>query len=134
MNENIYKQLKSVELDKAKKGKFSYASWSDVWETVINFDDKAIYEVGETEGGFPAFINSTGGIVKVKVTIKGLSRTQWLPIMDFRNQSIPKDKITTMDINKTIQRCLVKCVALFGLGLYIYKGEDLPPTPSIDEV
>jgi len=124
--ENIYEQLKGKELEITKKGTFNYSSWSDVWDEVLQFDDKATFEVHETEKGFPAFINITGGLVKVSVTIKELTRSQWLPIMNNFNASIPKDSIKSTDVNKTIQRCLVKCIALFGLGLYIYQGEDLP--------
>ena len=123
-NKTTYAELSIIELETEKKGNFNYASWSDVWDEVIKYDGAATYEVKETDKGFPAFINSTGGLVCVKVTIKGITRSQWLPIMDYRNQSIKKDLITSMDINKSIQRCMVKCVALFGLGLWIFKGEE----------
>jgi len=121
-----YQHFKKVQLATEKKTGFTYASWSCVWEKVIEYDDKATFEVHETEKGFPAFINSTGGMVKVSVTIKEITRTQWLHIMGYGNKSLTKEQITSTEINKHIQRCLVKCIALFGLGLYIYKGEDLP--------
>ena len=54
----------------------------------------------------------------------------YLPVMDFRNASIPADKVNMMDVNKAIQRCTVKAIALHGLGLYIYAGEDLPEEPQ----
>ena len=127
---NIYDQLKTIKLEISKKNKFNYASWSDVWDAVLSVDPNATYEVHEAPSGFPAFINSMGGLVKVSVTIKEVTKTQWLPIMNNYNQSIPKDTIKTTDVNKSIQRCLVKCVALFGLGLYIYRGEDLPEDQS----
>jgi len=66
--------------------------------------------------------------VEVGVTIEGLEHIEHLPVMDYRNQSIPLEKITSMDVNKAIQRCLVKAIARHGLGLYIYSGEDLPDT------
>ena len=53
--------------------------------------------------------------------------------MDFRNASIPADKVNMMDVNKAIQRCTVKAIALHGLGLYIYAGEDLPEEPQREQ-
>jgi hypothetical protein len=64
--------------------------------------------------------------VKTGVTIEGLEHIEYLPVMDYRNVSIPLDKITSMDMNKAIQRSLTKAAARHGLGLYIYAGEDLP--------
>jgi hypothetical protein len=55
-----------------------------------------------------------------------LEHIEYLPVMDYRNQSIPADKVTSFDVNKAIQRGLTKAVARHGLGLYIYAGEDLP--------
>ena len=60
----------------------------------------------------------------MSVTIQGLTRTEILPVMDNINRAIPEP--TATDINNSIKRCLVKCFALFGLGLYIYQGEALP--------
>jgi len=65
-----------------------------------------------------------GIFVKVSVTIEGCTRTELLPILDNRNKPIPKPN--SFDINTSIKRCLAKCLALQGLGLYIYRGEDLP--------
>jgi hypothetical protein len=64
--------------------------------------------------------------VKTGVTINGLEHIEYLPVMDYRNQSIPADKVTSFDVNKAIQRGLTKAAARHGLGLYIYAGEDLP--------
>ena len=61
---------------------------------------------------------------------KSLEHIEYLPVMDFRNNSIPLEKITSFDVNKTIQRSLTKAVARHGLGLYIYAGEDLPETDN----
>ena len=66
-----------------------------------------------------------GYMVFTKVTIKGLTREMWLPVMDYKNKAMI-DNATMFDINKTIMRCLTKNLAMFGLGLYIYAGEDLP--------
>ena len=64
--------------------------------------------------------------VKTGVTIKGLEHIEYLPVMDYRNKSIPLDSVTSFDVNKAIQRSLTKACARHGLGLYIYAGEDLP--------
>ena len=60
------------------------------------------------------------------VTVNGIEHIEYLPVMDYRNQSINADKVTSFDVNKAIQRSLTKAVARHGLGLYIYAGEDLP--------
>ena len=72
------------------------------------------------------------------MTVNGIEHIEYLPVMDFRNKSIPLESVTSFDVNKTIQRSLTKAVARHGLGLYIYAGEDLPeesdavqtPTPK----
>jgi hypothetical protein len=79
----------------------------------------------------PYFESNAGVIVKVGVTVNGLEHINYLPVMNFRNESIKKENVNMMDINKAIQRCTVKAIALHGLGLYIYAGEDLPETPLI---
>ena len=63
-------------------------------------------------------------MVYCTVTIDGLSRQMWLPVMDFKNQAISNPDC--VQVNKAKMRCLVKCLAMFGLGHYIYAGEDLP--------
>jgi hypothetical protein len=67
------------------------------------------------------------------VTVEGIEHIEYLPIMDYRNASIPVDKVVSTDVNKTIQRSLTKAVARHGLGLYIYAGEDIPD-PHDDEL
>ena len=72
--------------------------------------------------------------MKTGVTIEGLEHIEYLPVMDFRNASIPADKVTSFDVNKAIQRSLTKAAARHGLGLYIYAGEDLPEDAPRDRV
>jgi hypothetical protein len=81
------------------------------------------------------------------VTIEGQTLEMWLPVMDGKNKSMKKkpysyptkygdkqvDAATTFDINKTLMRCLVKNLAMFGLGIYIYAGEDLPDTQVVEQ-
>ena len=78
----------------------------------------------------PYFASKAGVMVKVGVTANDIEHINYLPVMDFRNQAISSEKVTMMDINKAIMRCTVKAIALHGLGLYIYAGEDLP---EVDE-
>ena len=68
--------------------------------------------------------------VKVGVTIDGLEHVEMLPVMNFKNQSIPLDKVTSCDANKAIQRAITKAIGRHGLGLYVYAGEDLPESES----
>jgi hypothetical protein len=100
-----------------------------------NFPE-ANYTIYEDANGIPYFTDGKTCWVKTGVTINGLEHIEYLPIMDFKNQSIPLERVTSMDMNKTIQRSLTKACARHGLGLYIYAGEDLPegaeeqPTPQ----
>ncbi len=71
---------------------------------------------------------------KTGVTINGLEHIEYLPVMDYKNKSIPADKVTSFDVNKAIQRSLTKALARHGLGLYIYAGEDLPEVDKGKEI
>ena len=70
-------------------------------------------------------------MVFTMVTVEEQSYEMWLPVMDFKNKAVKEADM--MDINKTIMRCLVKNLAMFGLSLYIYAGEDLPEQELIDK-
>lgn len=73
--------------------------------------------------------------VKVGVTIEGMEYVEMLPVMNFKNQSIPLDKVTSCDVNKAIQRAITKASARHGLGLlYVYAGEDYPDTAPTQSV
>ena len=81
----------------------------------------------ETETGYPAFIKpKIGGFVKVSVTVEGVEHIENYPIINFQNRAIKPEVMTAMDINSAIKRGLAKAIALHGLGLHLYKGEDLP--------
>ena len=109
-----------------KKGGLTYLSWPWAWHEVKIRYPFANYGVCEDEHGRPYFSDGHTCWVKVFVTIEGITHTEYLPIMDARNNSIPADKVTSFDMNKAIQRALTKACARHGLGLYIYAGEDLP--------
>ena len=109
-----------------KKNGLIYLSWAWAWQIVKgNFPD-AYYTIYEDKEGIPYFTDGKTCWVKTGVTIQGLEHIEYLPIMDFRNQAIPLERVTSTDMNKAIQRSLTKACARHGLGLYIYAGEDLP--------
>jgi hypothetical protein len=132
----IFKQLSSINVNNKteKKGKFTYLSWAFAWAELKKVSPTATSKVYHDENtNMPYFASKAGVIVKVGVTVDELEHINYLPVMDFRNASIPADKVNMMDVNKAIQRCTVKAIALHGLGLYIYAGEDLPEEPPIEE-
>lgn len=109
-----------------KKNGLTYLSWAWAWQEVKKAYPTATYTIYENEKGWFYFTDSRTCWVKTGVTIEGIEHIEYLPVMDFRNNSIPADKVTSMDVNKAIQRSLTKACARHGLGLYIYAGEDLP--------
>ena len=106
----------------------SYLSWAWAWHICKEHYPHAQYTIYENENGRPYFDDGRTCWVKTGVTIEGQEHIEYLPIMDYRNLSIPVDRVTSMDMNKAIQRSLTKALARHGLGLYIYAGEDLPWT------
>ena len=108
--------------------KLSYLSWAWAWHICKEHYPDAFYTIYETPEGRPYFDDGRTCWVKTGVTIMGQEHIEYLPVMDYRNLSIPVDKVTSMDMNKAIQRSLTKALARHGLGLYIYAGEDLPWT------
>ena len=135
--ENIFKKLSEVNVNgkTEKKGKFTYLSWSFAWSELMKVAPNSTSKVYHDENtNMPYFSSKAGVMVKVGVTVNDLEHINYLPVMNFRNEAIKSDAITMMDINKAIQRCTVKAIALHGLGLYIYAGEDLPETNPIEDL
>lgn len=112
-----------------KKGNLTYLSWAWAWAEFKKKYPKATYAVDKFDGTYCTGNEKLGYMVRTEVFADDLSYEMWLPIMDMRNNAILNPKMT--DVNKTIMRCLTKNLAMFGLGLYIYAGEDLPE--DIDE-
>lgn len=111
-----------------KKGAFTYLSWAWAVRELLSVAPDATwitheYQLDEYTTA-PYMKTPTGYYVKVTVTIDGVNRSQTHPVLDNRNKSI--DEPTNFQINTSTQRCLAKAIALHGLGLYIYAGEDLP--------
>lgn len=106
--------------------KLTYLSWAWAWAEVKKAFPNATFTIYENAQGWNYHTDGRTAWVKTGVTIEGVEMIEYLPVMDFRNQSIPVDKVTSFDVNKAIQRSLTKAAARHGLGLYIYAGEDLP--------
>jgi hypothetical protein len=109
-----------------KKNNLTYLSWAWAWAEFKKVYPEATYEIVKFDGLPYAVDQNTGYMVYTRVTADGLTHEMWLPVMDYRNKALQVGNATMFDINKTIMRCLTKNLAMFGLGLYIYAGEDLP--------
>jgi hypothetical protein len=119
-----------------KKNGLTYLSWAWAWAEVKKLYPEARYTIYEREteyGPVNYFTDGRTCWVKTGVTIEGLEHIEELPVMDFKNRSIGYSDVTSMDINKAIQRSLTKACARHGLGLYIYAGEDLPEEEAAAE-
>jgi len=143
--QSLFAQLSAINVnDKVeKKDKLTYLSWAWAWSEFKKVVPDATYSIGPTE-----YDDDLGYMVHTTVTARGITHPMWLPVMDGANKSMKKkpytytgwewknsqrvkiektvDGATTFDINKALMRCLVKNLAMFGLGIYIYAGEDLP--------
>lgn len=146
---SIFETLFSINVGNhiEKKNGLSYLSWPYAWAEVKKRFPDATYSVklfGENNLPY-VYDENTGYMVFTNVTINNLTHDMWLPVMDNFNKSMKSVKYTyssnyrknacveaasMFDINKAIMRCLVKNLAMFGLGLYIYSGEDLPENES----
>ena len=109
-----------------KKGRFDYLSWAYAWDMIKDQYPDANRKVYESESNeLNYFSDGRTGYVKVGVTINDVEHIDYLPIMGHNNQSLTLDKITSFAVNKTIQRSTVKAIAMHGLGLSLWAGEDL---------
>jgi len=121
----------------------TYLSWPWAWSEVKKRYPDAMYTIiRDPDTHLPySYDPLTGYMVYTTVTIEGISHMMWLPVMDSSNKAMKSEPYTVtnkwgktteveaatmFDVNKTIMRCLVKNLAMFGLGLYLYAGEDLP--------
>ena len=126
----IWKKLSSINLTDLteKKGNLTFLSWANGWQKLMEHYPESHFEVCET----PTYYSDGSAEVWVSVTVEGNTRKMWLPVMDNRNNSILNP--TSRQVSDARMRCLVKCLGLFGLGLYIYQGEDLPREVESDVV
>lgn len=125
---SLFEKLNAVNVnDKTEqKNGLTYLSWAWAWGELKKACPDATYTVYENDNGWNYHTDGRTAWVKTGVTADGIEHIEYLPIMDYRNRSIPLEAITSFDVNKAIQRSLTKAVARHGLGLYIYAGEDLP--------
>ena len=143
-----FTQLRTINVNDRveKKEGLSYLSWAWAWDEIKQHCPDVTYKVIKNSNGLPYFESEAGAIVYTEVTIDGITHEMWLPVMDGKNKAMKStpytysvrdwktkqlmeksvDAYTMFDINKTIMRCLVKNIAMFGLALYIYADEDLP--------
>ncbi len=117
----IWKTLSSVDVQDhtAERGNFTYLSWSWAWGVLMEQ-----YPVAEYCFPQPTFFEDGTIEVHCRITIGTCAREMWLPVMDHKNNAIKTPD--ARKINDAKMRCLVKCIAMFGLGHYIYAGEDVP--------
>jgi hypothetical protein len=111
-----------------KKGNLSYLSWAHAWGEALKIDPAATFEVHSFDRGDgvkQAYMDVNGtALVWVTVTMNGKPMTCQLPVMNHKNEAITNPN--AFAVNTAMMRCMVKAIALHGLGLYVYKGEDLP--------
>jgi hypothetical protein len=117
-----------------KKNGLTYLSWAWAWGELLKRYPDSTYTVYENRDGWNYHTDGKTCWVKTGVTVEGKEYVEMLPVMDFKNRSIPADAVTSFDVNKAIQRSLTKAVARHGLGLYIYAGEDLPESEEPEPV
>ena len=142
--------------EKKKSGntQLTYLSWSFAWQEFVKVYPEATYEIVKNPNGLPYFVDESGAMAYTKVTAGGLTHEMWLPVMNGANKAMKSkpytymvkgwngaaatektvEALTMFDVNKTVMRCLVKNLAMFGLGLYIYAGEDLPEAPPVETI
>jgi hypothetical protein len=157
-NKTVFDTLYAVDVS-AKLGKkmgLSYLSWADAWAELKKIYPDAEYKIytrrvdstiekqekldekttiTTTENYYnevPYFTDGRTCYVKVGVTIKNNEEIEIFPIMNNRNASVPVYSVTSVDVNKALQRAFVKACARHGLGLYVYAGEDLPEDKRVD--
>lgn len=125
MDSNYFAHLKKINVSAhlERKGDFAYLSWPYAVAQLRLADPTAAWEVRRFDG-LPYLKTGTGYFVEVAVTVQGITLSQIHPVLDGKNR--PLLEPTAFDINTSLQRCLVKAIALHGLGLYVYAGEDLP--------
>ena len=133
---NWFAELSAVNVNDyvRQKNGLNYLSWMWAWQELKKRYPRSYATVHETEDGMLVWKDPNGCHVKTSVTIvwedggelKEHTVTEYLPCMDFKNKAVPYDAVDSMQVNKTIQRSLTKCIARLGLGSYLYVNEDLP--------
>lgn len=130
---NYFETLNAINVNDftEKKGNLTYLSWAHAWKELKKKFPKSFYTVYQNDLEWNYFTDNKTCWVKTGVTVitedgEAIEHIEYLPVMDYKNNSIALEDVTSFDVNKAIQRSLTKAVARHGLGLYIYAGEDLP--------
>ncbi len=142
MSKSVFETLAEIETKSyvEQKNRMNYIGWTYAWAAVKKVYPSATYEVVMSEFNLPWFKSDEGYMIHTKVTIEGETLMMWLPVMDGANKAMKAkeykyktkygeksvEACTTFDINKATMRCLVKNLAMFGFGINVYAGEDLP--------
>lgn len=117
-----------------QKNGLNYLSWAYVQQELTKLDENFQHRFIEfpttdydREDIFLPYLKTEEGyMVCAEITLFGVTKREWLPVLNYKNQAIPKGSATTFDINKSMKRAFVKCAAQFGLGNYLYLGEEAP--------
>lgn len=133
--DNYFNDLYAVNVNghTEKKNNLTYLSWAWAWGEIKKRHPDATYSVYENADGWNYHTDGRTCWVKTGVTVNGIEHIEYLPVMDYKNKSIPVENVTSYDVNKSIQRSLTKACARHGLGLYIYAGEDLPEEEAAEK-
>ena len=129
--DSTFKTLNQINVSKITESKviggrpLTYISWADAWTWLKLMYPDASMKVYETSDGSPLFTLNKSGYVKVGVTVNGSEHIERLAVMQ-SNRSMPLDAIQATDVINTIQRCATKAIARHGLGMHVYRGEDIP--------
>lgn len=133
VNEDPYKVLSRINVNEhtEKKNGLTYLSWAWAWDVLMShYPDSYTSIRRPVETDMPYWTDGNTCWVDVSVTVvwngNERVRSEVFPIMDYKNKSIPADKVTSFDVNTALQRAWTKCIARHGLGFYIYAGQDLP--------
>lgn len=125
-SKSIFGTLSAIDVSSKiyDKNGFSYIPWAIAWSMLKDKYPDAQRTVYESEAGMPYFSDGAYAHVKVGVTVGGIEHIDYLPVIDYRNKSIPIENITSFDINKSIQRSTVKAIAMHGLGISLWMKDD----------
>ena len=135
--DNTFEKLNKVDVSEytKKKGRWNYLSWCFAVQELLRVCPEATWEVHTFKNAEnidqPYMKTETGFFVQVTVDVDGIKRTQVHPVLDNKNSAI--ESPSAFEINTSIQRCLAKAIALHGLGLYIFAGEDLPESDPLSD-
>ena len=118
---DVFKKLNAVDVREysERKGQFTYLPWSDAWTVLMRHYPEATHDMLDD-----VYYRDGTMEVRSSVTVNGQTLKCFLPVIDHKNRAITNPN--AFDVNKNRMRCLAKNISLFGLGLYLFRGEDLP--------